>query len=141
MCKILQNEDGSLNIMYSIDGDKELPEIELNHLEGYRGSRPVRIGNSAHNHIQLDIYGELLDAIYLYNKYGNPVSYDMWCIVSRLTNYVVNNWRRVDMGIWEIRGKQQHFTFSKIMCWVAVDRGNRRRTYVDVLAQVHEILL
>ncbi|CAG8587440.1 2067_t:CDS:2, partial [Paraglomus occultum] len=133
------NEDGSLNIMYSIEGDKILPEIELNHLEGYRGSCPVRIGNSAFSHIQLDIYGELLDAIYLYNKYANPVSFDMWCIVRQLVNYVVHNWRQVDMGIWEVRGKKQHFTFSKIMCWVAVDRD--RSKWLETRDEIYEEIM
>ncbi|RIA92174.1 Glycoside Hydrolase Family 15 protein [Glomus cerebriforme] len=123
-CKDL-NPDGSLNIMYSIDGNKELTEIELDHLDGYRSSKPVRIGNGAYDHLQLDIYGELLDAIYLYNKHGSPVSYDMWLSIRKLVNYVCDNWKQADMSIWEVRGKRQNFTYSKIMCWVAVDRGLR----------------
>ncbi|CAG8518853.1 3154_t:CDS:10, partial [Scutellospora calospora] len=119
------NPDGSLNIMYSIDGDKRLVEKELNHLDGYRGSRPVRIGNGAYDHVQLDIYGELLDALYLYNKYGSPISYDMWVSIRKLVNYVCDNWMYEDMSIWEVRGRKQNFTYSKIMCWVAVDRGIR----------------
>ncbi|KAF0361282.1 glycoside hydrolase family 15 protein [Gigaspora margarita] len=119
------NPDGSLNIMYSIDGKKRLDEKELNHLDGYRSSRPVRIGNGAYDHIQLDIYGELLDALYLYNKYGSPISYDMWVSIRKLVNYVCDNWMKEDMSIWEVRGKKQNFTYSKIMCWVAVDRGIR----------------
>src|SRR6185369_13439531 len=78
------NDDGSLNIVYSIDGKKELEEIELNHLDGYRSSRPARIGNGAYDHLQLDIYGEFMDAMYLYNKYGSPIGYDMWISVKRL---------------------------------------------------------
>lgn len=109
--------------MYSIDGAKELTEIELNHLDGYRGSKPVRIGNGAYDHIQLDIYGELLDGLYLFNKYGTPVSYDMWCYIRKLVNFVCDNWRKDDMSIWEVRGQRQNFTYSKIMCWVAIDRG------------------
>ncbi|CAG8803750.1 6267_t:CDS:2, partial [Dentiscutata erythropus] len=120
-CKDL-NEDGSLNIMYSIDGHKELTEIELDHLEGYLGSRPVRIGNGAYDHLQLDIYGELLDAVYLFNKLGSPISYDTWVNIKKMVNYVCDNWDKPDMSIWEVRGKQQNFTYSKIMCWVAVDR-------------------
>ncbi|CAG8568075.1 9212_t:CDS:10 [Diversispora eburnea] len=123
-CKDL-NEDGSLNIMYSIDGHKELTEIELDHLEGYLGSRPVRIGNGAYDHLQLDIYGELLDAVYLFNKLGSPISYDTWVNIKKMVNYVCDNWDKPDMSIWEVRGKQQNFTYSKIMCWVAVDRGIR----------------
>jgi len=123
-CKDL-NPDGSLNIMYSIDGEKELTEIELTHLDGYRSSKPVRIGNGAYDHLQLDIYGELLDAVYLFNKYGSPLSYDMWQSIRKLVNYVCDNWDQEDMSIWEVRGKKQNFTYSKIMCWVAVDRGIR----------------
>ncbi|KAI9010356.1 Six-hairpin glycosidase-like protein [Phycomyces nitens] len=119
------NEDGSLNIMYSIDGAKKLEEYELDHLDGYRGSRPVRVGNGAYDHLQMDIYGELMDCIYLYNKYGSPVSYDMWCSVRKLVNYVCDNYYEPDMSIWEVRGKKQHFTYSLVMCWVAIDRGLR----------------
>ncbi|GAA5813056.1 hypothetical protein MFLAVUS_006523 [Mucor flavus] len=118
------NEDGSLNIMYSIDGVKRLDEVDLLHLDGYRGSRPVRIGNGAYDHIQLDIYGELMDGIYLYNKYGSPISYDMWCAVRKLADYVCGNWDMPDMSIWEVRGRRQQFTYSLVMCWVALDRGN-----------------
>ncbi|KAI8079727.1 Six-hairpin glycosidase-like protein [Halteromyces radiatus] len=119
------NEDGSLNIMYSIDGTKELDEYELDHFEGYRSSRPVRVGNGAYGHLQLDIYGELMDGIYLYNKYGSPVSYDIWCIVRKLANYVVDHWKLPDMSIWEVRASKQRFTYSMIMCWVALDRAIR----------------
>ncbi|ORX47962.1 Six-hairpin glycosidase [Hesseltinella vesiculosa] len=123
-CKDL-NEDGSLNIMYSIDGVKKLEEIELDHWEGYRSSRPVRIGNGAYDHLQLDIYGELMDGIYLYNKCGEPVSYDMWCSVRKLVDYVIHNWMVPDMSIWEVRSKKQRFTYSMVMSWVAVDRALR----------------
>lgn len=119
------NEDGSLNIMYSIDGVKQLHEVEFSHFDGYRGSRPVRVGNGAYDHLQLDIYGELMDGIYLYNKYGSPISYDMWCAVRKLANYVCCHWKQPDMSIWEVRGKKQHFTYSLVMCWVALDRALR----------------
>ncbi|KAI9246946.1 glycoside hydrolase family 15 protein [Phascolomyces articulosus] len=119
------NPDGSLNIMYSIDGVKKLDEYELDHLDGYHGSRPVRVGNGAYDHLQLDIYGELLDGIYLYNKHGQPVSYDMWCSVKQLVNFVCDNYKQPDMSIWEVRGRKQNFTYSRVMCWVAVDRGLR----------------
>ncbi|KAI8922134.1 glucan 1,4-alpha-glucosidase-like protein [Powellomyces hirtus] len=117
--------EGGLQVMYTIDGKHELPETSLDHLEGYRKSKPVRIGNGAYDHLQLDIYGELLDSIYLYNKYRAPVSYDTWCQVRRLVNYVVNNWEKPDMSIWEVRGVKKNFTYSKVMCWVALDRGLR----------------
>ncbi|KAI8971907.1 Six-hairpin glycosidase-like protein [Mycotypha africana] len=119
------NEDGSLNIMYSIDGAKKLDEYDLTHLDGYRSSRPVRIGNGAYDHLQLDIYGELMDGIYLYNKYGSPISYDMWCSVQKLADYVCANWNVPDMSIWEVRGRKQQFTYSLVMLWVALDRALR----------------
>jgi GH15 family glucan-1,4-alpha-glucosidase len=117
--------DGSLQIMYGIDGRHTLTEETLDHLEGYRGSSPVRIGNGAYGQLQLDIYGELLDSVYLYNKYGTPISYDLWNHLRRLINWVCDNWQRTDEGVWEMRGGQQHFVYSKLMCWVAVDRGIR----------------
>jgi GH15 family glucan-1,4-alpha-glucosidase len=117
--------DGSLQIMYGIDGRHQLTEETLDHLEGYRGSRPVRIGNGAYDQVQLDIYGELLDAVYLYNKHGAPISYDLWIHLRRCVNWVCENWQRTDEGVWEVRGGQQHFVYSKLMCWVAVDRGLR----------------
>ena len=123
-CRELE-PDGSLQIMYGIDGRHTLTEETLTHLEGYRGSRPVRVGNGAYNQLQLDIYGELMDSVYLYNKYGSPISYDLWVYLRRLINWVCDHWQRADEGIWEVRGGQQHFVYSKLMCWVAVDRGLR----------------
>ncbi|KAJ2018028.1 hypothetical protein GGI09_003817 [Coemansia sp. S100] len=120
-----KNPDGGLQIMYTLRGGREMPELVLPHLEGYRGCAPVRIGNGAADHIQLDIYGELLDAVYLYNKYSNPLSYDEWVDVRALVDYVCDNYDQPDMGIWEVRGQRQNFTYSKIQCWVAVDRGLR----------------
>jgi GH15 family glucan-1,4-alpha-glucosidase len=117
--------DGSLQIMYGIGGEHELKEETLDHLEGYRGSKPVRIGNGAFRQHQLDIYGELLDSIYLYNKYGSPISYDLWEEVCRLLGWVCRDWKNKDHGIWEVRGEPQHFVYSKAMCWVALDRGIR----------------
>ncbi|MCZ6695918.1 MAG: glycoside hydrolase family 15 protein [Acidobacteria bacterium] len=119
------NPDGSLQIMYGIDGRHDLTEQELGHLEGYRQSSPVRIGNGAYNQLQLDIYGELMDSVYLYNKYGEPISFDLWRNLVRLIDWVVSNWRKKDEGIWEIRGGRQEFLYSRVMCWVAIDRGIR----------------
>ncbi|MCA9457274.1 MAG: glycoside hydrolase family 15 protein, partial [Nitrospira sp.] len=119
------NPDGSLQLMYGIDGRHQLTEETLAHLEGYRGSHPVRVGNGAYKQLQLDIYGELMDSVYLYNKYGTPISYDLWKHLRRMINWVCDNWQRTDEGIWEVRGGQQHFVYSKLMCWVAVDRGLR----------------
>jgi GH15 family glucan-1,4-alpha-glucosidase len=116
---------GPLQPMYGIDGRAGLPEETLDHLEGYRGSRPVRIGNAAHRQLQLDIYGELLDAVYLHNKYVEPVGYDSWTLLRRLVDWLCHNWKREDEGIWEVRGGRHHFVFSKVMCWVALDRSLR----------------
>jgi GH15 family glucan-1,4-alpha-glucosidase len=117
--------DGSLQLMYGLDGRRDLTEETLDHLDGYQSSRPVRLGNGAFDQLQLDIYGELMDAVYLYNKHGDPISYDMWTRLRTLINWVCDNWRREDEGIWEVRGGRRHFVYSKLMCWVAVDRGLR----------------
>ncbi len=119
------NEDGSIQIMYGIDGRKNLDEHSLDHFEGYRQSAPVRIGNGAYKQLQLDIYGELMDSVYLYNKYGSPISYDFWKSLTNLIEWVCENWQKTDEGIWEVRGHQQHFIYSKMMCWVALDRAIR----------------
>ncbi len=119
------NPDGSLQIMYALDGHHDLTEQTLDHLDGYMGSKPVRIGNGAYDQLQLDIYGELMDAVYLYNKYGSPISYDFWVQLRKLINWVADNWQREDEGVWEIRGGRRSFTYSKLMCWVALDRGLR----------------
>jgi GH15 family glucan-1,4-alpha-glucosidase len=117
--------DGSLQLMYGIDGRTDLTEETLDHLEGYRGSRPVRVGNGAYDQLQLDIYGELMDAVYLYNKYGDPIWYELWTRLRGLIDWVCDNWQRKDEGIWEVRSGRQHSVYSKLMCWVAVDRALR----------------
>jgi GH15 family glucan-1,4-alpha-glucosidase len=117
--------DGSLQIMYGIDGRHEMPEETLSHLEGYQGSPPVRIGNAAWTHFQLDIYGELMDAIYLYDKYGQPISYDLWTNVARYVDWVCTHWRVPDESIWEVRGGRREFLYSRVLCWVAIDRAVR----------------
>ncbi|EPE07190.1 glycosyl hydrolase [Ophiostoma piceae UAMH 11346] len=116
---------GGLPIMFTIHGEADIPELELTHLEGYKGSQPVRIGNAAAFHQQFDIYGELLDAIYLNNKYGKPTTWDQWVAVRELLDYALTIRKDPDMSIWEVRNHKQHFTYSQIMLWVAFDRGLR----------------
>ena len=118
-------EGGSLEVMYRIDGKLDLEEDSLDHLEGYKGSKPVRTGNSAFKQLQLDICGELMDSAYLYNKYGEFISYDFWVHLRYLTNWVCDNWQRKDQGVWESRGGKKNHVYSRLMCWVAVDRGLR----------------
>jgi GH15 family glucan-1,4-alpha-glucosidase len=120
--------DGSLQIMYRVNGRRVTDEETLPHLEGYMGSRPVRIGNAAHTHLQLDIYGELMDCVYLYDKYGSPIGHDAWLNVVRLIDWVCEHWREKDESIWEVRGGRQEFLFSRVMCWVAIDRALRLAT-------------
>lgn len=114
-----------LQTVYGIDGRRRLSEESLEHWEGYEGSHPVRVGNAAYAQLQLDIYGELMDAAYLYNKYRNPISSELWSDLRRLADWVSKNWNREDCGIWEVRGSRRHFVYSKVMCWVALDRALR----------------
>jgi GH15 family glucan-1,4-alpha-glucosidase len=134
--------DGALQIMYGIDGRHVLPEETLVHLEGYCGSQPVRIGNAAATHLQLDIYGELLDAIYLYDKYGQPISHDLWTNVVRCIDWVCRHWREPDESIWEVRGGRQQFLYSRVLCWVAIDRAlrlARKRSFPAPVARWHGV--
>lgn len=118
-------EDGSLQPLYSIEGDHRITEEILSHLDGYMGSKPVRVGNAAYSQFQLDIYGALMDAVYLSNKYGNSISYDLWNYLTKLMNWLCDNADSEDTSIWEVRGGKRQFVYSKLMCWVALDRALR----------------
>jgi GH15 family glucan-1,4-alpha-glucosidase len=117
-------ENGSLQPMYGINGEHDLTEFTLDHLEGYRQSRPVRIGNGAYKQQQLDVYGELMDAIFIYNRYDD-ISYDLWTNLRRLLEWLGKHWAEPDEGIWEVRGGPKHFVHSRVMAWVAFDRAMR----------------
>ena len=115
---------GPLRVLYDIDGN--LPEErELDHLAGYRDSRPVRIGNAAARQLQLDIYGEIIDSVYLFNKHGPGISHDAWCDVTAIVDWVAENWDRADAGMWEVRDDEMSYTTSRLMCWVAIERAIR----------------
>jgi GH15 family glucan-1,4-alpha-glucosidase len=111
-----------LQIMYGVGGERLLPEVELDWLEGYRGSRPVRIGNGAYSQFQLDVFGELLDTVWVYRRHGGEIDDVFWEFLGRVAGAVIDRWREPDQGIWEIRGEPRHFTYSKVMAWVALDR-------------------
>jgi GH15 family glucan-1,4-alpha-glucosidase len=113
------------NIMYGLGGERRLTEIELDWLPGYENSRPVRIGNAAHKQFQLDVYGEVLDALYQARKHGLENDKDSWRVERALLHFLGEAWKRPDEGIWEVRGPRRHFTHSKVMAWVALDRGVR----------------
>jgi alpha,alpha-trehalase len=117
------DERHPLQVMYGVGGERTLVEEELHHLSGYDGARPVRVGNAAYNQRQHDIWGTMLDSVYLHAKSRDQISGALWPVLKNQVEEAVEHWREPDHGIWEVRGEPQHFTSSKVMCWVALDRG------------------
>jgi GH15 family glucan-1,4-alpha-glucosidase len=124
----VNSDSGPLNIMYRIDGSADLKEDVLEHWRGYRGSAPIRIGNGAAGQLQLDIYGEALDSIFAAARAGTPLPYRGWTAISQVLDWLADNWDQPEEGIWETRGGRQPFTYGRVMCWVAFDRGIRIAT-------------
>jgi len=125
LLRAIAGQPEALQIVYSIDGARRLPEVELPWLAGYEGSNPVRTGNAASGQLQLDVWGETLDALFLARQAGLPADPDAWALQVALMDHLESAWREPDNGLWEVRGDRQHFTHSKVMCWVAADRMAR----------------
>jgi GH15 family glucan-1,4-alpha-glucosidase len=125
LLRAIAGQPEALQIVYSIDGARRLPEAELPWLAGYEGSSPVRTGNAASGQLQLDVWGETLDALFLARQAGLPIDRDAWALQTALMNHLESAWREPDNGLWEVRGERQHFTHSKVMAWVAADRMAR----------------
>jgi GH15 family glucan-1,4-alpha-glucosidase len=123
LLRAVAGQPGQIQIMYGIAGERRLTEFEAPWLPGYENSRPVRIGNAAHDQFQLDVYGEILDVFHVARRYGVDPGDDAWNVVRVLIDFVEQHWREPDEGIWEVRGPRRHFTHSKVMAWVAVDRA------------------
>ncbi len=119
------DKSGPLKIMYRVDGSSDLTEETLDHFEGWRGSRPVRIGNGAADQLQLDIYGEAMDALYAADMSGMEPAHRGWVAIAHIIDWVAENWDQPDEGVWETRGGRQDFTYGRLQCWVALDRAIR----------------
>jgi GH15 family glucan-1,4-alpha-glucosidase len=130
--------DDDLQIMYGIGGERDLTEQVLEHLDGYLGSRPVRVGNGAYNQVQHDVWGAVLDSVYIHTKSRDQLDERLWPILKKQVEAALRNWKLPDRGIWEVRGEPKHFTSSKLMCWVAVDRGARLARIRDELELADE---
>jgi GH15 family glucan-1,4-alpha-glucosidase len=117
--------DGSLQIMYGLGGERDLTEKTLDHLTGYEGATPVRIGNGAYQQKQNDVYGSVLDSVYLHTKMGGHIPQRLWPVIESQVGCAISVWQNPDQGIWEARGEPKHYVSSKLMCWVAADRGAR----------------
>jgi len=132
-----RSDGAPLQVMYTLDGHSELPEYELSHLTGYRDSHPVRIGNGAADQLQLDVYGEVIDAVYLAERGGMPLSYSLWVKLRSILDWLAENWDQPDEGIWEVRGGRRNFTYSRVMTWVAFDRAIRIQAKRGLPADTH----
>lgn len=125
LLRAVAGDPADLQIMYGIGGERRIPEVELPWLKGYASSAPVRVGNAAVDQLQLDVYGEVLDSLYVARSAGLPSEWHAWKIQLALLDFLEQNWRRPDEGLWEVRGPRRHFTHSKVMAWVAADRAVR----------------
>lgn len=148
LLRVIGGSPASTQIVYGLSGERRLPEYELGHLAGYEGSIPVRVGNGAAHQFQLDIYGQVLDAMFQARRAGVAPKDDSWRIQRGLVEFVIGNWREADEGLWEVRGPRQHFTHSKIMAWVALDRALRtpgivqsdRQHWARVRKEIHDFV-
>ena len=127
----VSTDQPNLKIMYGVGGEETPDERVLTHLTGYEGAQPVRVGNAAHTQRQHDVWGAVLDSVYLHTKSREQLPESLWPVLKQQVEQAIEHWREPDRGIWEVRGEPQHFTSSKLMCWVALDRGAR-------LARLHD---
>jgi GH15 family glucan-1,4-alpha-glucosidase len=125
-----------LQVMYGLTGERRLTEVDLPQHEGYKMSRPVRVGNAAHSQLQLDIYGEILDSAHLYRRFGGEMDKEYWGYLRHLVDFILDHWREPDDGIWEARAERRHYTFSKVLCWVGLDRAIKASTALGLDGEV-----